>query len=646
MHRTTYLKSLIAILPFSLLLTLTMKALAEPSVVDQHQLGTKYSTLTQINPTNIKDLEVAWTFHTGDLAPEGEMGLYAFEDRPSLIEGNLVVCSISRRLFALDPATGKQRWTYDPKSSSKRMLKCRGIANWVDSAAEVGKQCQSRIFLATSDYDLHAIDARTGKPCEDFGDGGIVDMPTSKPEIWPGEVSAGSNPAVVNDVIVVGSSVADLQRVDPPSGRVLAFSARTGELLWEFDPIPRSPDDPAMVTWGKGTEQFGQGNIWSSMAVDQERDLVFLPTTSSSDDYYGGNRPGDNEYTTSVVALKGATGEVVWHQQLVHHNTWDYDIPARPMLIDYPVNGRMVPALVQNTKMGMVFVFNRETGEPLVPLVERPVPQQGAVAGEVLSPTQPFPEGMPNLVQHGFSPEDAWGFTFIDKWFCRKKVEEHVFGPIYTPITEQGTIVVPAVGGGANWGGGAYDPDSHIMVVPTNRVPTIVKLVPRAATQESEDFTIESRAVMSFVNPGSPYSVEVEPLLSPFGAPCSEPPWAALTAIDIVDKKILWDVPLGSIKKLAPIAIDWHLGTPSAGGPLVTASGLVFIGYSSDDMFRAFDLHSGEIIWEADLPAAGTSMPVTYEVDGEQYIVIPAGGHSMYMTTMGDAVVAFKLKRQ
>lgn len=618
---------------------------AQSSAVDQHQLGTKYSPLSQINRATVNKLEVAWTFNTGDKAPEGEMGLYAFEDQPSLIEGNLVVCSISRRVFALDPATGEQRWMYDPKSEARRMLKCRGISNWVDNSAEQGEHCRSRIFLATTDYQLHAIDARTGTVCEDFGNNGVVQMPTSKPEIWPGEVSAGSNPAVVNDVIVVGSSVADMQRVDAPSGRVLAFSARDGKLLWEFDPIPRSSDDPAMLTWEKGTDQFGQGNVWSSMAVDQERDLVFLPTTSSSDDYYGGERPGNNEYTSSVVALRGATGEVVWHQQLVHHNVWDYDVPARPMLIDYPVNGERVPALLQNTKMGIVFIFHRETGEPLIPLVERPVPQAGAVAGERLSPTQPFPEGMPSLVKHGFTPDDVWGFTFIDKWLCRKKAEEYVYGPIYTPITEQGTIVVPAVGGGPNWGGGAYDPDSFIMVVPTNRVPTIVKLIPRKPQDDNKEFTLESRAVMSFVNPGSPYTVEVEPLLSPLGAPCSEPPWAALTAIDIKQKKILWDVPLGSLKKLAPVEIDWHLGTPSAGGPLVTAGGLAFIGYSSDDMFRAFDLYTGEIVWEADLPAAATSMPVSYEVDGEQYIVVPAGGHSMYMTTMGDAVVAFKLKR-
>ncbi len=616
------------------------------SVVDQHQTGTKYSPLTQINSGNVANLELAWEYHTGDLPPNNDgMSLTSFQDQPSLIEGNLVVCSIRRHVIALDPATGKERWRFDPKGKELSTKKCRGIANWVDTAAAEDRQCRSRIFLGTTDYRLLAIDAKTGQPCEDFGEQGVVQMQPSKPELWPGEVAAISNPAVVNDVVVVGSAVADNQRVDAPSGRVLAFDARTGEAAWEFDPVPRTATDPAMASWIKGTNGFGQGNVWSSMAVDQELDLVYLPTTSASNDFYGGERPGDNHYTSSVVALKGATGEVVWHQQLVHHNVFDYDTPSRPLLIDYPRDGELVPALVQNTKMGIIFIFDRATGEPLVPIEERPVPQEGKVAGEVLSPTQPFTQGMPTIVKHGFSPDDAWGFTPIDKWMCRKKIEEFRYGPIYTPASEQGTIFSPSVGGGPNWGGGAYDPDSHIMIVPSNRVPTAVKLIPREQIQLGESQKIEMGGKMQFENPGSPYVIEVQPLLSPLGSPCSEPPWAALTAVDIVQKKILWDVPLGSIKKLSPIPVDVHLGTPGAGGPLVTAGGVVFIGYSLDDTLRAFDLNSGEILWEGDLPAAGTAIPVTYEVDGEQYIVIAAGGHSMYGSTMGDAVMAFKLRR-
>ncbi len=629
---------------------LTQGAAADP-VVDQHQLGTKYSPLNQINRQNVANLELAWEYKTGDLPKELASALVSFQDQPSLIEGNLVVCSVSRRIIALDPKSGEERWSYDPKDPliEKKigMRKCRGIANWVDNQAEEGALCRSRIFLGTADYRLVAIDAKSGKPCNEFGENGEVRMPTSKPELFPGEVVATSNPAVVNDVVVVGSAVADNQRQDAPSGRVLAFDARTGKALWEFDPVPRKADDPAMASWEKGTDGIGGGNVWSTMAVDQQLDLVYLPTTSASGDFYGGDRPGDNHYTTSVVALRGATGEVAWHFQVVHHNVFDYDVPAQPMLVDYPHNGELVPALVQHTKMGLIFVFDRATGEPLVPIEERPVPQ-GGVAGERLSPTQPFPVGMPVLAPQSFSPDDAWGFTPIDKWLCRRKIEKYDFGPIYTPPSEKGTIFSPSAGGGPNWGGGAYDPVSKIMVVPSNRVPMVIKLVPRAQAKLDDAQKIEAGGRMIFASAGQPYATEVEPLLSPLGAPCSTPPWAALTAVDMASGKIAWEVPLGSIEKMSPLPMPASmkmLGTPGAGGPLVTAGGLAFIGYTLDDQFRAFDLHSGEVLWSTDLPAAGTAVPVTYEIDGEQYIVIAAGGHSMYMSTMGDSVMAFKLKR-
>lgn len=639
-------KSVLAFL-LGLCAALALSVHASPAQTDQHQLGTKYSPLSQITRDNVANLELAWEFHTGDL-PENidPMSLVAFEDQPSLIDGNLVVCSVKRKLTALDPATGEVRWQFNPQSPEVSTKKCRGIASWVDEEAPADSPCKTRIFLGTTDYKLFAIDAKTGFACDDFGYHGAVTMPVTKPELFPGEVVATSDPAVINGVVVVGSAVADMQRVDPPSGRVLAFDARSGNLLWEFDPVPRDPQDPAMSSWGKGTAGFGQGNVWSSMAVDQQLDLVYLPTTSTSDDYYGGNRPGDNHYTSSVVALRGATGEVVWHYQLVHHNVFDYDLPTRPMLIDYPHNGKMVPALVQNTKMGLIFIFDRATGEPLVPIEERPVPQNIKVPGEVLSPTQPFPVGMPALLKQGFELNDVWGFTFIDKWMCKRKARQYHAGPMYTPPSLEGTIMVPAAGGGPNWGGGGYDPDRNVMVIASNRVPTIIKMIPReeAPAPGTDESRIEGLS-MTFQNPGSRYVTKVEPLLSRTGAPCSTPPWAALTAIDLVNKEVVWEVPLGNIRKMAGLPFDWYLGTPGAGGPLVTAGGLVFMGYTLDDTFRAFDLHTGDVLWQTDLPAAGTAIPVTYEVNGEQYVVIPAGGHSIYGSTMGDSVVAYKLKR-
>lgn len=631
-----------------LALLLATAAGADP-VIDQHQLGTKYSPLDQINRDTVQNLEVAWTYRTGEMPPADlSNALIAFEDQPSLIEGNLVVCTTKRRVIALDPATGEERWVFDPNTEETRqragMQKCRGVANWIDREAAADAACRSRIILGTVDYRLVAIDARTGKPCEDFGDNGEVRMPADKPELFPGELLATSAPAVVNDVLVVGSVVADNQRVDAPSGRVLAFDARHGKLLWEFDPVPRDPDDPAMATWELGTDGIGGGNVWSSMAVDQARDLVFLPTTSPSGDFFGGNRPGDNHYTNSVVALRGATGEVVWHYQVVRHNVFDFDVPAQPMLIDFPVDGELVPAVVQNTKMGLIFVLHRETGEPLIEMEEREVPTTG-VEGEVLAKTQPIPVGMPALTPQSFSPDDAWGFTPIDRWLCKRKIRQYDYGSIYTPPSEKGTIFQPAVGGGPNWGGGAYDPESKIMVVPSNRVPTIVRLSRPELVDVTNTQQVEIGGAMTFPTAGSPYVTIVEPLLSPLGAPCSAPPWAALSAVDMGTGELLWDVPLGSLEKLMPLPIPLDYGTPGAGGPLVTAGGLAFIGYTLDDRFRAFDLRTGEVVWSRELPAAGNSIPVTYEVDGEQYVVIPAGGHTMYGATPGDSVVAFKLKR-
>ncbi|HEY1075298.1 MAG TPA: pyrroloquinoline quinone-dependent dehydrogenase [Fontimonas sp.] len=640
--------------PAVLLILLGASLGASAADPESHQRGTKYSPLKQINKSNVANLELAWEYHTGEAPPKDSQGkMIAFEDQPSLIDGNLVICTTSRRVIALDPATGKERWTFDPKDPVVGMQKCRGVSHWVDEQAEVGAACRSRILFGTADYRLMAIDARDGKPCADFGDNGQVRMPKSKPELFAGEVVAGSKPAVVNGVVVIGSAVADNQRVDAPSGRVLAYDARTGAPKWAFDPLPRDPADPAAKTWAKGTaDGFGGGNVWANMAVDQALDLVYLPTTSPSGDFFGGTRAGDNRYSSSIVALKGSTGEVAWHFQFVHHNVFDYDTPSEPLLIDWTLaDGSTVPALVQNNKTGLIFVFNRATGEPLVPIVEKPVPQEGKVAGETLSPTQPFPQGMPTLVKQGFSPDDVWGFTPIDRWLCRRKVEALNYGPTFTPPSEKGTVFSPSVGGGPNWGGGAYDPASGLMIVPSNRVPTIVKLVPVAQAKDSKGQKIELGGTMAFAAEGSPYVYEISPLLSPLGSPCSAPPWAALTAVDLANKKIAWEVPLGSIDKLMPMKppawakFDTNLGTPGAGGPLVTAGGLVFIGYTLDDSLRAFDLNSGKVLWKADLPAAGTAVPVSYEAAGTQYVVIAAGGHTMYGSTTGDSVVAYRLKR-
>jgi len=613
-----------------------------PSTVER-QLGNRYSPLGQIDLENIGQLELAWVAHTGE-TDTTRNALVAFEDEPSLIDGSLVVCTPSRRLIALDPANGNERWTFDPESQGLTK-KCRGINAWVDEKAPQDAHCKTRIFLGTPDYRLFAISSRDGKPCADFGEAGVIQMEASKEQEMPGELGATSKPAIVNGVVVVGSFVLDNHRLDAPSGRVLAFDARTGEPRWQFDPVPRDRSDPAYKTWLKGPGRFGGGNVWSSMAVDDSLDLVYLPTTAPSIDYYGGERPGANEYTNSVVALRGTTGEVVWHFQLVHHDIWDYEPPAQPLLIDYPHDGRPVPALVQLNKTGLIYIFDRATGEPLVPVVERPVPREGAVDGEWLSPTQPFPEGMPAVSPQGITPDDAWGFTPLDTWLCRNKIAEFQHGPLYTPPSTRGTIFQPGPAGGPNWGGGSFDPESKLLVVPSNRVPFILTLIPREHADLDADPVLESRSSMQFPNKGAPYVTRMDPLLSPLGAPCTAPPWAALTAVNLVEKKIAWEVPLGTIEKLAPVPIPWKLGAPGAGGALITAGGLVFVGYTNDDTFKALNLRTGDTVWETELPASGMATPVSYQVDSRQYIVIAAGGHSLYQGTMGDSVVAFRLKQ-
>ena len=384
------------------------------------------------------------------------------------------------------------------------------------------------------------------------------------------------------------------------------------------------------------------------MVADEERDLLFLPTSSPSNDYYGGRRAGDNRYSNSVVALRGATGEIVWHFQISHHDVWDYDLPSQPILIDLERDGEMIPALVQITKQGFVFVFNRETGEPLFPVEERPVPQ-GGVPGEQLSPTQPFPVAPPPFIKQGVTVDDAWGFTFVDRWYCKQTIAASRQGGIYTPPSLEGTTVQPGVTGGGNWGGGAFDPGTGLLVVSSTRIPASIRLVPASAEEDRAKPPKSAGIGYLFPQSGDRYMADTKFIMSPFGAPCTKPPWGGLTAIDLNDGTIEWDVKLGSIHRMTPLPFAlpfyWNLGTPVAGGPMVTAGGLVFIGAAADRIFRAFDIETGEVLWKDELPAGANANPMTYTADGRQYVVIVAGGHGRLASGIGDYVVAYALPR-
>jgi quinoprotein glucose dehydrogenase len=610
--------------------------------------GSRWSPLAQIKAANVAELRVAWTYRTGEAEAAAKTPWHnaTFEATPILVDGALYFCSTFTRAIALDAASGRELWRFDPgvdPAQPRSDLACRGVSVWRDSSAPARAACAVRILLGTADGRLISLDARDGKPCTGFGDKGTVDLKRNlHGEPAPGGYALTSPPAVAGDVIVVGSAIADNRRADEVSGAVRGLDARTGAQLWSWDPIPRDANDPARRTWeGESATRTGAANAWSILSADPERGLVFIPTGSASPDFYGGERKGDNRFANSVVALRAATGELVWGFQVVHHDLWDYDVPAQPTLVTVRRDGREIPAVAQATKMGLVFVLHRETGEPLFPVEERPVPQTD-VAGEQTSPTQPFPSAPPPLVPLSLKPEDAWGLTPWDRNACGDRIAAFRSEGIYTPPSEQGTIVFPGNAGGTNWGSVAFHPERHLLITNTNRIPTLVRLIPRA------DFdTVKTANPGKEVSAqaGTPFGLmrEFDALLSPLGLPCNPPPWGTLVAVDLDAGSIRWEVPLGTVRDIAPVPLPIRYGVPNMGGPIVTGGGLIFIGAAMDDYLRAFDLDTGAELWKGRLPAGGQATPMTYEVGGRQYVVIAAGGHGRLTTTGGDHVVAYAL---
>lgn len=598
--------------------------------------GTRYSNHSQINLKNIKSLEIAWIYRTGELdRRSAEMNINSSnENTPVIADGKLIVCTPFNRIIALDPSTGEEQWVFDPNVSTGQKLPfqyvCRGISQWIDSKGIEETHCKHRLFIPVNDLRVIAIDAGDGKLCKDFGDNGTVHIEQSRPAAFEGEIRLNSPVAVVNDVIVVGSTIVDGYRADAPFGTVKAFDAKTGHKVWEFDPIPKELN-------------VGGGNVWTAMAVDELRDIVYLPTSSPSPDFYGGLRPGDNRWANSLVALKASSGDLLWAQQLVRHDIWDYDLPSQPTLLDVNLNGIQIPAVIQTTKQGYVFSFNRETGEPIFPLNEIDTPVN-FINDDSLSKSQPIPSKPPQLVPDRLNPKDAFGFTPLDYLACRRKISKYRSEGTFTPISKEGTVFYPSTAGGANWGGSSFDHERRLLFVNTSRVAQIITMIPKVEKGSPQSVSLTSKDDISPQN-GTPYTVKREWLLSPFGAPCSPPPWGGLTAINVDSGEIAWDVPLGSIKDKLPIPlpINTNLGTPNIGGPIATRSGLIFIAAAQDNYLRAFDASNGKELWKDKLPAGGQTTPMTYMAGGKQYVVITSGQHLWFQTPPGDYVVAYAL---
>ncbi|MBL9097791.1 MAG: pyrroloquinoline quinone-dependent dehydrogenase [Alphaproteobacteria bacterium] len=610
--------------------------------------GQRFSEARELTRENVAGLEVAWTISTGELKDWGARRGWKFQTTPILFEGNLVFCTTLNDVVAVDPGSGRTVWRFDANlpdiEPAGNGYACRGVTAWRDPVATPGAACASRIFTGTNDYRLIALDAATGRPCIGFGDAGRIKLDPGVPLVHAGEFQITSPPVVARGVVLVGSAIGDGVRVAAPSGKVRAFDARTGVPRWTFDPVPRDPADPARASWGAGSDdRTGHANVWSLMSADEARGLFFVPTSSPSVDHYGGTRPGENRYANSVVALDAVSGKVVWHFQTVHHDLWDYDVAAQPSLVVLRRDGKEQHAVVQPTKMGLIFTLDRATGTPVFDVEERPVPK-GDVPGEWYSPTQPFPVAPRMLVPAKLKADDAWGVTFLDRWACQSAIAGVRNQGIYTPPSLQGSLLYPFISGGVNWGSASFDRSRQTLYVLTNNASGFVQLIPRADVPPRNEMDVFNDGIAS--QTGTPYVLKRSLLASPLGAPCNPPPWGQIHAIDMTTGAVKWERPLGTLEDVVPFGDLWlpH-GSGNLGGPIGTATGLIFVAATMDNYLRALDADTGRELWKGRLPAGGQATPMTYVWKGRQYVVVAAGGHDVIGTTRGDTIIAFALPK-
>lgn len=637
--------------------------------------GTRFSGADQINQNNIDKLKVAWTFNTGDV-PENSGAGPEDQNTPLFVEDTLYICTPFNKVIAIEPETGKQLWKYDPKITTPNWQRCRGMAYYhgaslvesatlaspeaeseqsvqqeqeltslgasTESPANAPSSCHSRIFMNTTDDRLVALDAKTGQLCQDFGKQGVVDLTKHMGKILPGYHGPTAPPTVAGEVVVVGGRVADNYSTGEPSGVVRAYDVHTGKLAWAWD--PGNPQITSVPPKGE-TYTRGSVNVWATMAYDPQLDLIYAPTGNATPDFWAGERTKyDDEYNSSIVAIEAKTGKIRWHYQTVHHDLWDYDLPSQPLLYDIPDGkGGTLPALLQTSKSGEIFMLNRVTGEPIAEIEERNV-EQGNVEGERYSKTQPFSVGMPSVGNHTLKESDMWGATPFDQLWCRVEFASMNYSGLFTPPGMKKTLQWPGSLGGMNWGSVSVDPTTDYMFVNDMRIGLVNWMIPR------KDISPNASGIEMGVVPqaGTPFGAMRLRFMSPLGVPCQAPPYGTMRAIDLKTRQVVWKMPVGTLMDTGILGIAMHVpvpvGMPTLGGSMATKTGLLFFAGTQDFYLRAYNSYTGQEIWKDRLPVGSQGTPITFisPKTGKQYIVLTVSG-ARQSPKRGDHVIAWKL---
>lgn len=615
----------------------------------RNQEGQRYSPLKQINDKNVGQLKEAWSFQTGDVKRPTDPGEITNEVTPIKIRDTLYLCTAHQQLFALDATTGKQKWKFDPRldtNPSFQHVTCRGVsyheATADNASPDVVSDCPRRIILPVNDGRLFAINADNGKLCESFANKGILNLQTNMPVTTPGMYEPTSPPIITDKVIVIAGAVTDNYSTREPSGVIRGFDVNSGKLLWAFDPGAK---DPNTIPGDEHHYTINSPNSWAPAAYDAKLDLVYLPMGVTTPDIWGGNRtPEQERYASSIVALNATTGKLAWSYQTVHHDLWDMDMPSQPTLADITVKGETVPVIYAPAKTGNIFVLDRRDGKLVIPAPEKPVPQ-GAAKGDYVTPTQPFSD-LSFRPKKDLSGADMWGATLYDQMVCRIIFHKLRYEGIFTPPSEQGTLVFPGNLGMFEWGGISVDPNRQVAIANPMALPFVSKLMPRGPGNPMEPpKDAKGSGTETGIQPqyGVPYGVTLNPFLSPFGLPCKQPAWGYISAVDLKTNEVVWKKRIGTVRDSSPLPLPFKMGMPMLGGPISTAGNVLFIGATADNYLRAYNMSNGEKLWEARLPAGGQATPMTYEANGKQYVVISAGGHGSFGTKMGDYIVAYAL---